>query len=216
MSYYGAKINGVDTLETYGLILGADLSIADAAPREMRVEIPGMDGSLDCSRALTGAPTYGDREISFNLIKNVSDAELSKLRAILAAQCGYEIKLVLPDDTEHYWRGVLALGKADGYNSGTIPLSFTAYPYKLKHEKTTVTAALTSEDTEITLENEMMRTVPTFTATAETTLTVGDSTYTISAGQSYTNTAIVLGAGTNTFKAKGGGTLAITYQEGTL
>ena len=218
MSLYGVKIDGADTLEAYGLCVLADISIAEATPREMRVEIPGMDGTLDCSRALTGAPTFGDREISFKLFKPTADAQIAALRTILAAKCGYEVKVILPDDTDHYWRGVLAMGEHKGYNGGTIPLTLTAYPYKLKHAPTVVTAALTAEETEISLPNEMMRVVPVFEPTADTTLVCSGNTYALSAGQTYRNTAIVLTAGANTVKAKAadGGMLTITYQEGTL
>ena len=88
MSLYGVKIDGADTLESYGLCVLADISIAEATPREMRVEIPGMDGTLDCSRALTGAPTFGDREISFRLFKAATDAQIAALHGATVSLTG--------------------------------------------------------------------------------------------------------------------------------
>lgn len=218
MSLYGVTIDGVNTLDAYGLALLADISIAAAVPRQMRVEIPGMDGTIDCARALTGAPVFGDRQISFRLFKRVGDLQLAALRTALAAKCGCEVHVILPDDPAHYWRGMLEMGEHAGYNSGVIPVTLTAYPYKLKTAQTVVTAPLAAEYATISLPNEMMRTVPVFQANEDATLEYGGNTYALSKEQTYRNTDIVLEAGQNSIRAKSdaGAVLTVTYQEGTL
>lgn len=131
MAHYGVNINGVDTLEQYGLMLLEDIKAGSPEFKETRVDIPGMSGTLNLSYAVTGRPTFGDREISFSLFKRVNDTALDVLRTRLRALWhGREVKLILPFDKSHYYAGVMEIGESSGYNSGKIPVTMTAEPYK--------------------------------------------------------------------------------------
>ena len=132
---YGVLISGVDeeinTLSYYGLCILDDLTIGEAKLKENYVNIPGANGSLNLSYAPQGYATYEDREISFTLFKGVNDANLEIIRSDLANKFhGQEVELTLPNDNEHFWKGVIQFGGISGYNSGKIPVTFRAQPYK--------------------------------------------------------------------------------------
>ena len=133
---YGVNIKGKDeeinTLSYYGLCILDDLTIGEAKLKENYVDIPGANGSLNLSYAPQGYAVYEDREISFTLFKGVDDVELETIRAELAnSYHGQEVNLILPNDLYSYWAGVIQFGAISGYNSGKIPVTFRAQPYKV-------------------------------------------------------------------------------------
>lgn len=132
---YGVLISGegeeINTLSYYGLCILDDLTIGEAKLKENYVDIPGGNGSLNLSYAPQGYATYEDREISFTLFKGVNDANLEIIRSDLANKFhGQEVELTLPNDNDHFWKGVIQFGGISGYNSGKIPVTFRAQPYK--------------------------------------------------------------------------------------
>ena len=132
---YGVVISGKDeeinTLSYYGLCILDDLTIGEAKLKENYVNIPGANGSLNLSYAPQGYPVYEEREISFTLFKGVDDIALEAIRAELANTFhGKEVELALPNDLNSFWTGVIQFGAISGYNSGKIPVTFRAQPYK--------------------------------------------------------------------------------------
>lgn len=218
---YGVKINGVDTLEAYGLALLADYSIETPKLRERRLEVPGMDGSLDLSTALTGRPVYDDRQITFKLFKGVKDADLDAIRRKLtAAYHGQRVSVEFPFDADHTFAGRMQIGAMETYNSGVIPVSMVANPWRLKKTVTTVSRDdLSTSYKTLTLPNERKPVTPTITCGQDTTLLFSGKTYTVTGGVTYRNLDLQLAAGENTLKAKvtsGTGTITVEYQEGSL
>ena len=121
-----------DSLTDDGLCLLDDLTIGEAKLKENYVNIPGANGSLNLSYAPQGYPVYEDREISFTLFKGVDDIALEAIRAELANMFhGKEVELALPNDPNSFWTGVIQFGAISGYNSGKIPVTFRAQPYKV-------------------------------------------------------------------------------------
>lgn len=120
-----------DSLTEDGLCLLDDLTIGEAKLKENYIDIPGGNGSLNLSYAPQGYPVYEDREISFTLFKGVDDVALEAIRAKLANMFhGREVNLILPNDLNSFWTGVIQFGAISGYNSGKIPVTFRAQPYK--------------------------------------------------------------------------------------
>ena len=121
-----------ESMTEHGLCLLDDLTIGEAKLKENYVNIPGANGSLNLSYAPQGYPVYEDREISFTLFKGVDDIALEAIRAKLANMFhGQEVYLYLPNDLHSYWAGVIQFGGISGYNSGKIPVTFRAQPYKV-------------------------------------------------------------------------------------
>lgn len=214
---YGISINGVDMLEKYGLCLLADAVIPAPSPRETRYTVPGMDGSIDASRALTGEPVFDDVEITFTLFAGKPDAELSSIRTeLLNSYHGQRVKVVFPPDATHYRMGTLKIGTVSEYNGGRIPVTMLADPWRYKLTPTTVARSdLGTAYKQLSLPNERRPVIPTITVEQATTLLWGGSTITLSAG-TYRRADICLAAGINILKAKvasGTGTISVEYQE---
>lgn len=125
------KAGSVWTIEEYDMCILDDLTIGEAKLKENYIDIPGANGSLNLSYAPQGHATYEDREITFTLFKGVDDVELEAIRSELANLFhGQEVDIILPNDTDHFWTGVIQFGGISGYNSGKIPVRMRAQPYK--------------------------------------------------------------------------------------
>ncbi len=234
MSYTGVTINGTDTLEQWGLILLDDLIIGEAQLKETRVNVPGADGSLNMSYGLTdGEPVFEDRPITFTLFasglgwsngvlthaKPKNEAEVDEILGELQGRYhGREVDLILPNDSTHYWHGTLSVGAKSKYNSGKIPISIKAFPYKLKNAVTERQLTIPSGgSTTVTLTNEGRRVTPTITVNATTTITKGTSSWSVQSG-THVISGLYLDKGSTTIGISGtsGKTVKFAYQEGRL
>lgn len=212
---YGVQINGVDTLNYYGLIICADLKISQPRLKTNRVNIPGGDGTLNMSYSPQGYPVYEDREISFTLFKAMDETERSEILAdIRNAYHGVEVNLVLPNDYCHYWHGVISVGDTSGYNTGKIPVKMTAQPYKLRREKTAVSKKITDSGT-VTLRNERKPATPLITVSDSMTLAWSGHSVSLSAG-THTVPQLLLQQGDTEITVTGSGIITFEYQEGSL
>lgn len=220
---YGVKINGLDTLETWGLILLADLKEAPPARKENLVPVPGMDGVLDLSETLTGEPVYDTRAVSGTLFRRADQWTMKYLSGMLQDKYhGQRVTLTVPSDLFHHYAGVLQIGEYSEDAPGRIPFSIPmADPWRYKNEITTVETTLTSTAfMTIYLQNERRRVVPTITATAATRVRWRNEAYTLQPGQAFRDLGIRLDPGENTIEAAlvaaGSGQISITYQEARL
>lgn len=95
-----------NTYYDWRLIL-TDKSIEEPTPDTKYINIDGMSGTLDLSEALTGEVTYRDRTISATFFTDYGNyKERGKLlRSIIASLHGHKIKIVEPDDPDHYFIG---------------------------------------------------------------------------------------------------------------
>ena len=221
--YYGVQINGLDTLENWGLLLLSDLLEESPPRKENLVEVPGMDGTLDLSDTLTGEPVYGTRAVSGTLFRRAGPWTIKALHAMLMdAYHGRRVTLTLPSDLYHHYSGVLLIGDLSDDARGRIPFSMPAAdPWRYKNEPTVVTATLAStEYVTIYLENERRRIVPTFKATAETRVRWKGTTYTLQPGYVFRDLDVRLDPGQNVIEAAlaspGTGELTVEYQEARL
>lgn len=179
-SDFAAEYNAVDTYETYGLALAFD-DFAVSAP-QVRTDyktIRGMDGVLDVSEAPQGFPVFEDRTIKWKMFKGprpFMDWDIQELLALrtqfMARWQGQRIRMIFPDDPDHYWVGRLSVGALEAGN-GLFECEARVYPYKLKNVNTEVTLAdLSTAYKTYTLTNERRFVVPEITYTQEMYLQV--------------------------------------------
>ena len=222
----GINIDGTDTLDAYGMMLCDDLRIASPEPRLTYIEIPGADGALDLSDALTGGVSYQMREITFSLFAAhdiiagtrtpATEAHFSEIRRRMYLDLhGKKVKLWTPDDPDHYYLGRIRLGEKAGYNSGMLEVSMEAQPWHYKNSVTTKRVSVNASD--ILFQNEQMPTQPTFTvATGGARIVYKGRTYNLLAGDNIFP-AVILTAGENRISfASVSDPITITWQEASL
>lgn len=217
--YRGIIINKTDTLARWGLILGANYVIERPQKKELWQDIPGANGALDYSEALTGYPVYNMRTLSLPLVCGRNDASLEDAYEELQnLHAGTTAKITVPWDMEHYYLGTLRVGQMQNYNGGTIPLTLYAQPYRLQILSTVLKRNISTTPSTIILKNEQMPVIPTITVSTATTITFEGTTYNVAAG-TVRLVNILLKEGNNLFTVATGagtGTITFSYQEGAL
>lgn len=213
-------IGDYDTETTWPWTL-AELELSAPEQQTNYVTVPGRSGSVDLSTAVSGLPVYNDRTLTATLetSEGTRAQRETAINTMVNRLDGLRLHIVLPDDPSGYLDGRISVAR--NYNDlahASVTISAVCYPYKLKSAETTVTASLTEADTEISLSCDRRPVVPAITTTAETVLTWGADSYTVSAGTRQLP-GIRLTQGTHTLKARttsGTGEITITYQEGSL
>ena len=220
--YYGAIINRIDTLMTWGLILLDDLEEGAPELKTNYQDVGGMDGLLDLSKAVTGRPVYGNRAVSFTLCRRRpwTASAMERIRAELLARFhGQEVTLTLPTNREHHYTGVMQIGPLSGQARDRLPVTLDAAPWRQRNEPTVITADLTQTAQDIYLTNEARFVVPTITTTARTRLTLAGHEYYLDAGTSRV-LDIELAPGPNLIQAAlmgaDTGKITLTYTEAIL
>ena len=215
-------IGGKSVKNEYGMLL-ASKTISAPSVRTNMIVVPGRDGAIDATDALTGEPTYDTRIISISLfgIKSISGKEWPvAVSDFCNAFHGKKVKVYFPEDSAHYYSGRLSVGeiKLDGGRQ-LLPVEIICDPWKYKNEKTTVSRSdLGTAYKQLSLPNESRPVIPTITVAQDTVLLWGDNTININAGD-HILPDIRLAAGSNILKAKvasGTGSISVTYQEASL
>lgn len=121
------------TVTDWDLGLGNNNYIGDPEMETTYISIPGRDGLLDASEAVTGRRIYKRRELAFEMggihPRLNWDAIISGMRNEIE---GRVCHLILDNDSEYYWRGRIYIQGFDRFRSlGTFTLAVpNADPYK--------------------------------------------------------------------------------------
>lgn len=121
------------TLTDWGLAIGNTNPIGEPSMETYYVDVPGADGFLDYSEAITGRRIFKDRPISIELggkkPRNDWDLFISDLRNLIQ---GREIKVIFDNDPGFYWIGRAGITDfARNRELGTFTLEIPkADPYK--------------------------------------------------------------------------------------
>lgn len=133
MSLYGATFGTKHTFNDWGLIPKSRPVISPPTPKTLYVDIPGADGCLDLTQALTQDIKYENRKITFEF--NVLDARnrWSNIYSdILGYLQGQYMKLVLDEDIEYYYIGRFQVNEwTSDKNTATIVIEGNIEPYKM-------------------------------------------------------------------------------------
>lgn len=212
---YDTELNGPWTLS------GFTLTAAHA--REQYTEVPGRDGDLDLSTALTdGVPKYGSRTLTVTLER--SDGTRLEREAAIDTMVnwldGWRMDIRLPDDDLHYMTGRVHVEK--NYNDpahAMVTVTAVCDPWKYNNFDTVLTLTATAETTEVRLPNAGRRTaLPTITITGEganVLLVYGAYSWALGAGV-YQLPDLTVPQGGATIAYSGTGTLRINYREAVL
>jgi len=210
---YDTDLNGPWTLASWEL--------SKAEHRSEMVTVPGRDGELDMSTALTdGEPRYSSRTLTATLER--SDGTRLEREAAINTMInwldGWRVDIRLPDDDGHYLTGRVSVGK--DYNDMThaaVSLTATCDPWRYNDNETVHRLTAGTEELRARLTNGGRRTViPSITITGGTVLLkYGAYSWALSDGV-YQLPDLVVPQGGAEVLYSGTGQISFTYREAVL
>lgn len=129
----GIKIDKYHTWKDWGLYL-QKISMDLPLRKEHTISVPGMNGKLDLSEALTDGETRYENRIltfSFEFADGGYEEMLTKVSIISNAINGKRLRVILDEDPQFFYEGAVQV-RADKINSMVSSLDITvdADPYK--------------------------------------------------------------------------------------
>lgn len=201
-----------DTWADWGLII-TKKDTTPPEPKTNHIEIPGMSGVLDLSESLAGEITYKNRIVSatFWTRTDTRDAREVLIRRITAALHGKKMKIIDPDDTDHYFFGRVAVKKVQNLHShSVIEIEANCDPWRYATREKDITV-----DSNYTFKNNGVKTVcPDLCVTGSVTFTCNGVTTQATNGH-YKIATFKLFPGDNYVEISGG-TLQVIYREAIL
>lgn len=207
------------TLDDWGILLSS-FEIGEAQPKTNYIDLPGSDGSIDLTEALTGEIAYQDRIIKATFTIKPPRSNWRSLMDTIRAYChGRKLTIIAPDDADHTYIGRVNVGslQIDG-ELATFDMTITCDPYKYKADLTEYDFTIGATGTlTTTLVNARRRVIPLIEVSASTQVVFGTVSVSLNAGV-HVVTSIVLVEGNNsiTLTAAVGTTIHIEYREGAL
>lgn len=133
-------VNGTDITETYGLVLLDGYTLSPPSPKTYTVDIPGGNGVIDLTEALTGDVAYENRKQSFDfaIIDPSMGFETAKTK-ISNFLHGRAFDYTMTMDPGYTYHGRFTVSSyshevyANGF-VGTIKVDIDANPYKRKEQ----------------------------------------------------------------------------------
>lgn len=212
---YDTHLNGPWTLSAW--------SLSPAEYQENYVEVPGRNGALDLSTALTdGEPRYNSRTMEATLER--SDGTRLEREAAIDAMInwldGWKMDIFLPDDELHYITGRVRVAKE--YNDpahAAVTITATVDPWRYNKNETAVHLTADTEAKTALLTNQGRRTVvPVLEITGDSPqvlLSVGTASWSLSTG-TYQLPDLVVRQGSTEITYSGSGELHFRYREAIL
>lgn len=199
------------------------LTAKDVTPPEPKtncVEIDGMSGSLDLSESLAGEITYKDRTVSasFWTDEGTYKERETLLRTIVAALHGKKIRIVEPDDPDHYFYGrVKVKSPKNILPYAQFSIEATCEPWRYALYDTERRIEVNSQIvTNAVINNNGVKTLcPVITVTGSVDIIYNGTKTPLTAG-TYKISDIKLRQGCNIVGVSGNGSATFTYKEAGL
>lgn len=218
MKLRGVQFGEYHTAEDWNLIMN-EKTVTPPVPKTTYVSVPGRDGDLDLTTALSGIVNYENRIASYLFILT-DGSQLDReelISEIVGVLNGQSMEIVDTDDYPDYYMTGRITVKAVTNNAayGTIAIEANCNPWRYSLNPTVINQTVKTTDGTVTvyLSNKGYRTVtPTITVTGTVILTYGSTSQSLSAG-TYSFPGFMLSPGANTVTVSGSGTISFTYQE---
>ena len=185
--FMGATINDEHTYRDWNAAISNLDIISVPEPNTVLVDVPGRNGRLDLSEALTGDVSYSNRTIKLVLIasvniqswRDISDHIFNKFH-------GRKVKVTFDDDPKHYYSGRASVSDPQRIRNGaSLTLTVDADPFRYaKAEKhVRIPGAGTAESSGVIENSGRMTVAATITADVECQMIVDGKTYSLIAGE---------------------------------
>lgn len=236
--YHSIYIDEKNTWDDFYLIPETRPVVNPPEVRTMYVDIPGKDGALDLSTALTGFVLYKNREGSWTFIVDNDHWNWEVAYHTISNYLhGKRMKIILEDDPNFYYIGRLAVDEWKSEQSWSkIVIKYNLEPFKYELTSSveewlwdpfSFETGVVRESGNITIPGTLTiiipssrrPVIPTFVVSANgngmTMQVNGGTTYTLYDGTNR-NTSIIFGEEETTLELTGTGVLSIIYQGGWL
>lgn len=199
------------------------LALSEPLIKTNYVAVPGADGDLDLSTALTeGEPRYQSRTLTINLERS-DRARLERKAAIDTMTNwidGWAMAIVLPDDPDRYMVGRPSVKTEYNDNAhAAVTVTAVVEPWRYTTEEKQVTFTATTAEQTVTLTNAGRRAVvPMLTIEGEGVsmlLAFGTASWALGAG-TYALPDLRLTQGDATLTYSGTGKATLTWREAVL
>lgn len=130
--YHSITIGDKNTWDDWHLIPESRPLFNPPSVKYNYVEIPGGDGILDLTTAMTGKPLYNNRSGSWSFIVQNGFADWAMLYSeIMVYLQGQKMQAILEDDPQYYYEGRFSVNqwKSDP-NWSKIVIDYNVSPYK--------------------------------------------------------------------------------------
>jgi predicted phage tail component-like protein len=235
MNYDGVSLNGKHTNYDYGLYVTNTNPVAPPVAKTQHIEVPGRNGNIDITEALTGYTIYGNREITLQLGgKKIENAWPSFMSNFINEIHGKQVKVIFDDNPDYYYigRATVESDYTRGNRIATFTVTIDAEPYKYE-VLSTIDAwkwdsfsfvngiirqynnIAVSGSREYTVTGSEMPIIPVFVASSNMTVAFEGKTYQLKAGENKLYD-IVIQNKQYQLTFTGNGTVSIIYRAGRL
>ena len=232
---YAATLNGKHTYTDYGLYVTNNDPVEPPEVKAEYIEIPGRNGQIDLTEALTGYTVYNNRQIVLELGgKKRSQDWPGFMSNFLNELHGQSVTVIFDNDPSYYYvgRATVESDYEKGNEIARFTLTINAEPYKYSNQSTTepwLWDPFSFVDGVIRYYNQIqvdgtaqiqvlgseMPVIPVFTTSAAMQVEFGGKTYDLAAGNNKIYDIVLMNqAYTLTFT--GTGTVSINYKTGRL
>lgn len=139
--YHSITFGNKNTWEDWHLVPSSRPVFNPPALKEKYLDIPGGDGNIDLTEALTGYPVYQNRTGSVEfIVMNDYWPWQEAYSAICDYIHGQRMKAVLEDDPDYYYEGRFKVNKwKSDKDYSKITIDYNVSPYKKRHDMTVLT-----------------------------------------------------------------------------
>lgn len=142
----GVTFNDKHTYDDWGLFLSAPPIISQPEPNLSLVAIPGGNGYLNFTKALSGAVTYSSRAASFSFISIAPRKKWAELYSEISNYLhGEEVKITLDEEPDYYYTGVVQVEPFDSDKTVCkITITGSLDPFKYEKNQTVASVDMSS------------------------------------------------------------------------
>lgn len=194
--------------------------INDAEPKTNYIELDGRSGTLDLTESLTGEVQYKDRSVTATFWTNEGNRTDRErlLRNIRTALHGKKVKIIEPDDPEHYFYGrVKVKTSVNNLAYAEFSIEATCDPWRYAIEESIRTIESTAKAVvKVVINNGGAKTLsPVVSVNGTITLTYNGRANTLKTGD-YKISDFRVYPGINVIDVYGNGSVTFTYREADL
>lgn len=214
--YRAATIGGFHTWRDFRAVIQNSDIVGSPTPNTNYVDVPGGNGHIDLTEALTGDVTYSNWTLTFELAMKTRPYLWPQItNQIYNALHGKAVQVILDEEPAHYFYGrVTVESAARSQIAGQVVLSVDCEPYRYEIQETSVTFTGNGER-QCVLTNDRMWVSPTVTASASCSMVFGSTLFSLAQGE-HKRADIVLRDGENQFYLFGDASVTFRYRKGCL